>query len=331
MRSPSCRRARSRLPRSPTSSFGEALYYAYQERWFDALQRLDAEIAQHYAVDEPELDSLYPYIGHAEFSVGDLELHYRMHHRAGRAIKAVLEADVPDPIRNEAAYRLARIHFQKGQHTDGLRALDGMRGEVPKATEADVGFLRANLYMAVGRPTDAAEVLRDLQGEDELEGFSTYNLGIALLQGGEQRDALRQLARAGRVRSRDGATLAIRDKSNLVLGTLYFDAGAFGPAQKSLDRVRLSVRSRTRRSCAPAGPTRRRATSAARSCRGTSCRSARRPTRPSRKRCSPCPTRTASSACTGAPRRSTGARSGPSATSSPSWTPRSGASDRASS
>lgn len=70
--------------------FGEALFNAYQGRWFEALQRLDSELGQHYRVDEKTLDSLYPLIGHAEFSVGDFELNYRMHHRAGRAITAVL-------------------------------------------------------------------------------------------------------------------------------------------------------------------------------------------------------------------------------------------------
>ena len=103
--------------------FGEALYYAYQEQWFEALQRLDAEIAQHHGVDEPELDSLYPFIKSANFDVGDFELRYRMHHRAGRAIRAVLEADVDDQVRNEAAFRLARIHFQKGQPEAALRTV----------------------------------------------------------------------------------------------------------------------------------------------------------------------------------------------------------------
>jgi hypothetical protein len=78
---------------------GEALYFAYQERYFDALKRLDVEIAQHQGVDEPKLDALYAYIDHAEFSVGDFELRYRMHQRAGRAIRAVLEGDVREPVR----------------------------------------------------------------------------------------------------------------------------------------------------------------------------------------------------------------------------------------
>ena len=70
--------------------FGEALYHANQGYYFDALERLDAELGQHYGLDEPELDSLHFHIKQAEFFVGDFELNYRMHHRAGRAIRAVL-------------------------------------------------------------------------------------------------------------------------------------------------------------------------------------------------------------------------------------------------
>src|SRR5262245_15414576 len=89
--------------------FGESLYYAFQHDYFDALGRLDAEVVGHYGVDEPALDALQYHIKTAEFSVGAFELNYRMHHRAGRAIKAVLSADVEEEVRNVAAYRLARI------------------------------------------------------------------------------------------------------------------------------------------------------------------------------------------------------------------------------
>ena len=33
--------------------FGEALYNAYQEEWFDAISRLDTELAQYHGIDEP--------------------------------------------------------------------------------------------------------------------------------------------------------------------------------------------------------------------------------------------------------------------------------------
>src|ERR1051326_6854171 len=142
--------------------FGEALYRAFQGQFFDALQRLDTEIAQYRGLDKPELDTLHYHINNAEFSVGDFELNYRMHQRAGRAIKAVLEGAVDEAVRNEAAFRLARIHFQKDQLDDAENEPARIHGVVPAGIRDDVEFLRANIDMATGRPGDAVNVLRQV-------------------------------------------------------------------------------------------------------------------------------------------------------------------------
>jgi hypothetical protein len=219
--------------------FGEALYQANQGQYFDALERLDAELAQHRRVDQPELDSLQYHIRQADFSVGDFELRYRMHLRAGRAIKAVLDADVDPPVKNEAAYRLARIEFQKDQPEDALHALERIQGTVPDNIRDDVEFLRANVYLALGRPADAVEVLRRLQSAESLNGFAAYNLGIALLQAGQTPEALRQLDKTGQIESRATAAAAIRDKSNMVLGSLMLRSEDYAHAQLAFDRVHL--------------------------------------------------------------------------------------------
>src|SRR6516225_11742588 len=148
--------------------FGEALYHAYQGQFFDALQRLDTEIAMYRGLDEPRLDTLHYHVNDAEFSVGDFELDYRMHLRAGRAIKAVLEGAVDDAVRNEAAFRLARIHFQKGQLDDALEVLGRIKGTVPEETKGDLEFLRANVYMATGQPGQAVKVLAQLKSNERL-------------------------------------------------------------------------------------------------------------------------------------------------------------------
>jgi tetratricopeptide (TPR) repeat protein len=219
--------------------FGEALYHAHQGQYFEAIQRLDTELAQYHRLDQPELDTLHYHVNQAEFSVGDFELDYRMHYRAGRAIKRVLEGSVDDAVRNEAAFRLARIHFQKDQLDDALQALGRIRGPVPEQIRDDVEFLRANIYMATGRPGEAVEVLGHLQNDKNLGGFVAYNLGIALLQAGRQKEAIDQLDKAGQLAAEDPSALAIRDKSNLVLGALLFETGNFERAKQTLDRVRL--------------------------------------------------------------------------------------------
>jgi tetratricopeptide (TPR) repeat protein len=219
--------------------FGEALYHAYQGQFFDAIQRLDTELAMYHGLDEPGLDTLHFHINDAEFSVGDFELNYRMHQRAGRAIKAVLEGAVDEAVRNEAAFRLARIHFQKGQLDDAQQALARIKGTVPAQIRDDVEFLRANVYMATGQPSEAVKVLAPLKSDANLAGFVAYNLGIALLQDGRSKEAIEQLDNAGQLPANDPAGLAIRDKSNLVLGTMLFESGNFARARESLDRVHL--------------------------------------------------------------------------------------------
>ena len=219
--------------------FGEALYYAHQGLYFEALERLDTEVKQHDGLDEPQLDTLYYHIDDADFSLGDFELRYRMHHKAGRAIKAVLEAAVDDVIRNDAAYRLARIHFQKNQLAEALHALDRIDGKVPESIRDDIEFLRANVYLAEGRPEDSIEVLENLQDSDSFGGFASYNLGIAYLQSGRRQDALETLSQAGGIVTDDPAELAIRDKSNLVAGTIHLEAEEFESAIPYLNRVRL--------------------------------------------------------------------------------------------
>ena len=219
--------------------FGEALFHAFQGQYFDALQRLDTELAMYRGLDQPKLDTLTYHINNAEFSVGDFELNYRMHQRAGRAIKAVLEGAVDEPVRNEAAFRLARIHFQKGQFDDALHALERIRGVVPDSIKNDIEFLRANLYMATGRPGEAVTVLQLVHSDESMAGFVAYNLGIGMLQAGRKQEAIEQLDKAGRLMPVDSAGLAIRDKSNLVLGTILFESSNFERARETLDRVRM--------------------------------------------------------------------------------------------
>ena len=219
--------------------FGEALYYAFQGDWFDAIARLDTELIQHYGLDEPERDTLYYHINQAEFAVGDFELAYRMHQRAGRAITAVIEGNVEDQVRNEAIFRLARIYFQKDQPGNALYAVERISGAVPPKIRDDLAFLRAQILMANGRFAEAARILSDLQNAKSLEGFTTYNLGIALLKDGKEPEGRQYLDRTGRINSNDALTLAIKDKSNLVLGSKLLKEKNFDTAKQVLDRVRL--------------------------------------------------------------------------------------------
>ena len=219
--------------------FGEALYYAFQNDYFNAIKKLDTELGQYYAQDEPELDPFHLHIDQAEFSVGDLELSYRMHRKAGRAIQAVLESNVEQSIRNEAAYRLAKIYFQKGQPINALHTLERIKGELPESVRDDETFLRGQVYIANGRFSDAVEVLRPLQGNKHYRGFAEYNLAIALIQTGKEADGLIQLDRVGQMSADERDLKALKDKANLTLASRLLENEKAEQARQYFERVRL--------------------------------------------------------------------------------------------
>ena len=220
--------------------FGEALFYAYQNNYFDAISRLDTELAQYYGLDEPNLNSLYYHIDNAEFSVGDLELYYRMHNRAGRAIKAVIEGNVDEKIRNEAIYRLAKIYYQKQQPLNALQTIEKLNGEIPEKIKHEEPFLRAQIYIETGKFSDAISLLKNIENEGSLQGYSGYNLGVALFQSGSEQEGILQLDKVGQLKSNDERVQAMRDKANLVLGFRLLEAEQPAKAKQFLQRVRLT-------------------------------------------------------------------------------------------
>jgi tetratricopeptide (TPR) repeat protein len=220
--------------------FGEALYHAYQGDWFQSIARLDTELGQHGRVDEPGLDPLYFHLNQAQFGVGDFELGYRMHLRAGRAITAVIEGNVEEPVRNDAIYRLARLYFQKNQPEDALHALERVRGVVPPTIRDDVAFLRGQILLSNGRFSEATQVYKDLQKAKGYEGFAGYNLGIALLKEGKEQEGRESLNRAGQILADTPAAMAIKDKANLVLGYKLLDEKVGDNGKLLLERVRLT-------------------------------------------------------------------------------------------
>src|SRR5229473_1435422 len=152
----------------------------------------------------------------------------------GLAVHPATGGDVRDLYFGEALY-----HAHQGHYFDALQALARIKGTVPEEIKGDLEFLRANVYMATGQPGEAVKVLSQLKSNERLAGFVAYNLSIALLQDGRTQEAIEQLDKAGQLPADDPATLAIRDKSNLVLGTMLFESGNFERARQSLDRVHL--------------------------------------------------------------------------------------------
>ena len=96
--------------------FGEALFYAYQDDYFAAVARFDTELAQHYALEDRDKDTLSFHREESELMIGDLELSYRMHRKVGRAMQRLLAESVHKSIR-----RHHRRNYGIHRRNDGIR------------------------------------------------------------------------------------------------------------------------------------------------------------------------------------------------------------------
>ena len=176
----------------------------------------------------------------SEFSVGDFELYYRMHHRAGRAIKAVLEGAVDEDVRNEAALssRAHPLPERSGEPTRCTRSIaSAARCRSASATTSSSCARTFTWRWAVRAMPRTCS--RRLQGAESLTGFAAYNLGIALLQDDQQAGrGLSSSTSAGQLsvtepaRSRFATSRTCCSASSARVERLRARAGSF-------DRVRL--------------------------------------------------------------------------------------------
>jgi tetratricopeptide (TPR) repeat protein len=219
--------------------FGEAFFYAYQDKYVDAITRQEIPFEKLYGKAKPSPDPLHFQFGSSQFSAGDFELAYRMYQRAGRTLKAISESNADQLIRNEAEYRLAQIYLRKNEPEKALKSIDKITGKIPEDIREDVLFLRAQIYLANGKFTDATKLFQELEKAKSYEGFAAYNLGVSLIKSGQEKQGLDQLEKVGGMPGNNDVTLSIRDKANLALGYRLMDAKQPALARQYLDRVRL--------------------------------------------------------------------------------------------
>jgi tetratricopeptide (TPR) repeat protein len=131
------------------------------------------------------------------------------------------------------------MYFQKDRPEDALKTVNLVRGSVPADIRPELVYLRANIDMVNGRNGEAALTLKDILSDKSLEGFSSYNTGIALIRDGKEQSGREYLDKAGRVEKSDEATLSIKDKANLVLGEKLMADKNYESAKSVLDRVRI--------------------------------------------------------------------------------------------
>jgi hypothetical protein len=210
--------------------YGDVLFEFYQGRYFPAITKLEASQVfkrmQHHA-DE------------AEILRGGLLLSYGLHQQAGEVFEALLARGAAPSVRDRAWYFLAKIRYQRGLMPDASKALERIEHRLPEPLEDDRRLLQANVFMALGDNAAATRILLPIAGPHSADLYARFNLGVALIRGGDAEHGTQILDDLGRQTLPDEEGRALRDKANVALGFAALKSGRPQDARTYLQRVRL--------------------------------------------------------------------------------------------
>ena len=211
-------------------SYGDVLFYYYQDDYFDAITRLLAA---------RQLGRVAHTQGEAELLLGGLYLSLGEHLEAGRIFQDLLNSNTTQAVRNRAWYYLGKVWYQRGYLEESERALRQVSDSVDPRIGAERTMLLAQLMLREDRTDDAIAVLQAWRGPPDWTAYAKFNLGVALVRKGRLTDAVNLLDSVGRMDVRGEEMLSLRDKANLALGFALLQAQRANDARPVLQRVRL--------------------------------------------------------------------------------------------
>jgi hypothetical protein len=211
--------------------YGDSLFYFFQGRYFTSVTQL--MVSQHFGRMAPHDDE-------AEILRGGLFLSYGLHREAGEVFARLIERNAAPPVRDRAWFYLAKIRYQRGLLPDAAEALAHIEQPLPGDLQEDRVLLQANVLMGLGRYGDAALVLETLAKGPGASSYARYNLGVALIRGGDIERGSKLLDEVGKMPATSEEFRSLRDKANVALGFAALKENRGDAARSYLERVRLS-------------------------------------------------------------------------------------------
>lgn len=217
--------------------YGDALFYFYQDDYFQSLIHLDAATS---------LGRVPNHRTEAALIKGALYLSLGQHVEAGRIFQSLLNDNVALDVRNRAWFYLAKLWYQRGYLQEAERALLSIQGDLAQGLNTERLMLYAEVLLNQGRFDDAIAALqameakRDKNIDDSWLAYARFNLGVALVRQNRSDEAALLLDRVGAMQVSSEELLALRDKANLALGFTYLKNNRAVEAEQVLQRVRLN-------------------------------------------------------------------------------------------
>ncbi|MCK0152333.1 tetratricopeptide repeat protein [Alcanivorax sp. S6407] len=211
-------------------AFGEVMYDFYRHATFDAINLLLVNQQQSLFDDDTD---------YAELLLGDLYVTYGLPDSAETIFNRLLKKDILSHTRAQTWLHKAALHYREGNLTEAAMILDDKKVDgLEPEEEARRKLMLANILMAEGDFSGALDYLHGVPVETDEGRYATYNMGVALIRGGHEKDGLALLNSLLPLSASSGQALALRDRAALAAGLTQLRSGELAGAQSSLRQVR---------------------------------------------------------------------------------------------
>lgn len=133
----------------------------------------------------------------------------------------------------------AREFYRRGDPVAASAALEPAISNRRRVNDPAVIDLHLRLLLARGLHAEAAAWLIGQKSADIQTPYTRFNLAVALMQSGQEPEAVTVLYRLGRMRARDAEMRALRDQANLALGWHFLGRDLGGNAKAAFRLIQL--------------------------------------------------------------------------------------------
>ena len=210
--------------------YGEVLFHFYKEDYFPAIVRLLAAQQQGLLSEHEE---------QADLLLGGLYLSYGHHLEAATIFERLLADNVDQETRDRTWFFLAKIWLQRGYLDKSQEALSYLSEDLPDNLRREAQMLQSQIYINSGQYERAIALLENWKGRTEWASYAKFNLGVAMVRGGNVAGAEQILSELGELNPFNDELASLRDKANLALGYALLQDGQPLAAKEPLLRVRL--------------------------------------------------------------------------------------------
>lgn len=212
-------------------AFGEVMYDYYRHATFDSINQL--LVNQQLSLFNEDTD-------YAELLLGDLYVTYGLPDSAETIFNRLLKKDILSHTRAQTWLHKAALHYREGNLTEAAMILDDKRvNGLEPADEARRKLMLANILMAEEDFAGALDYLNGVPVETDEGRYATYNMGVALIRGGHEKEGLSLLNSLLALSASSEQSLALRDRAALAAGLTQLRSSELQGAQAALRQVRI--------------------------------------------------------------------------------------------